>query len=206
MVLLELLFSCFADTPKYKVIDKKTCPELYSSFLNQITFNWFHTMASVGHKRSLEIDDLWELNPRDRSKHLVDKFMVFWEKHLSSNFEFLPPWKKIEILECDISKGKSSAWFNLPDVKCEPKILHGKRVYLTSSPSVLLPLFQTFRWPFITGAFYKLVFDLLQFVSPQLLKHLINFIEDETTPLWVGIGISLLLFLVALFQSMVGLS
>lgn len=37
---------------------------------------------------------------------------------------------------------------------------------------MLWPIFQTFKWPFLAGALYKFVFDLLQFVSPQLLKML----------------------------------
>ena len=47
------------------------------------------------------------------------------------------------------------------------------------------------------------MFDLMQFVSPQLLKHLINFIEDRSKPMWIGIGISALMFIVALVQSMI---
>lgn len=61
----------------------------------------------------------------------------------------------------------------------------------------------TFKWPLIGGTFYKIIFDLLQFVSPQLLKYLIDFIEDRTQPVWIGIVIALLLFIVAAVQSMV---
>ncbi|KAE9546032.1 hypothetical protein FO519_010756, partial [Halicephalobus sp. NKZ332] len=51
LVLVQLFTSCFADTPKYNIMDKKTCPELFASFLNQITFNWFTGMAIKGHRR-----------------------------------------------------------------------------------------------------------------------------------------------------------
>ena len=44
-------------------------------------------------------------------------------------------------------------------------------------PSVLIPLFKTYKWTFLSGAFFKFIFDLLQFVAPHLLKQLITFIQ-----------------------------
>ncbi len=37
-------------------------------------------------------------------------------------------------------------------------------------PSVLWPIFKTYRYSFLAGALLKFVFDLLQFVSPELLR------------------------------------
>ncbi|CAD6185500.1 unnamed protein product [Caenorhabditis auriculariae] len=70
-------------------------------------------------------------------------------------------------------------------------------------PSVAIPIFQTYKWTFLTGAAYKFIFDLLQFVAPELLSQLISFIQDKNQPLWIGIGIATLMFLSALMQSMI---
>ncbi|KAE9546387.1 hypothetical protein FO519_010401, partial [Halicephalobus sp. NKZ332] len=67
LVLVQLFTSCFADTPRYSMMDKKTCPELFTSFLSQITFNWFTELAIKGYKKPLEPEDLWDLNERDIS-------------------------------------------------------------------------------------------------------------------------------------------
>lgn len=61
-------------------------------------------------------------------------------------------------------------------------------------PSIIWPLFLTFKWPFMGAVFYKLIYDLLQFTSPQLLKQLIAFIEDQSQPMWKGIGIGQFFF------------
>ncbi|VDM43710.1 unnamed protein product [Toxocara canis] len=76
-------------------------------------------------------------------------------------------------------------------------------------PSVLWPLFRTYYLPFLGGAALKFLFDLLQFVAPQLLSvlflnsMLISFTENKSQPLWIGIAISLSMFFVALFQSFI---
>uniref|UniRef100_A0A1I7XQT9 DUF805 domain-containing protein n=1 Tax=Heterorhabditis bacteriophora TaxID=37862 RepID=A0A1I7XQT9_HETBA len=73
-VCLELLLSCFADSPSRSFNGTKECPELSTSFLNQITFNWFTKLAVKGNSKPLERDDLWDLNERDRSSTLIPKF------------------------------------------------------------------------------------------------------------------------------------
>uniref|UniRef100_A0A914CYF4 ABC transmembrane type-1 domain-containing protein n=1 Tax=Acrobeloides nanus TaxID=290746 RepID=A0A914CYF4_9BILA len=71
------------------------------------------------------------------------------------------------------------------------------------APSVLWPLFQTFKWPFLGHAVYKLIFDLLLFISPQLLSALISFMQDKTKPLWMGVAIAAMMFVIVLVQSMI---
>lgn len=83
-------------------------------------------------------------------------------------------------------------------------------------PSVLWPLIKCYKFTLLSGVLYKFIFDMLQFVSPQLLSLLITFIQarqsesrqifkfqDRSQPLWIGVTIALLMFLAAAFQSMV---
>uniref|UniRef100_A0A915BDK8 ABC-type glutathione-S-conjugate transporter n=1 Tax=Parascaris univalens TaxID=6257 RepID=A0A915BDK8_PARUN len=176
LVFLELILSCFADTPMYKIDDKSACPEESCSFLNQITFNWFHGLAVKGNRRALQISDLWKLNSCDESRNLVPSFNKNWKPSLQAYY-----------------KRKRAALQQSP-----PRILKQKDM-----PSVLWPLFRTYLLEFLGGAALKFIFDLLQFVAPQLLSMLISFIEDRSQPLWIGIGISLTMFFVALFQSFI---
>ncbi|KHN70623.1 Multidrug resistance-associated protein 1 [Toxocara canis] len=176
LVLLEVLLSCFADTPRYKIDDKSLCPEKSCSFLNQITFNWFHGLAVKGNKQTLQISDLWKLNPCDESRNLVPAFSKNWRPALQAFYE-----------------RKRAAMQQSP-----PRILTQKEM-----PSVLWPLFRTYYLPFLGGAALKFLFDLLQFVAPQLLSMLISFTENKSQPLWIGIAISLSMFFVALFQSFI---
>ncbi|KAE9547185.1 hypothetical protein FO519_009603, partial [Halicephalobus sp. NKZ332] len=151
----------------------------------QITFNWFTELAIKGYKKPLEPEDLWDLNERDISKYLK-KFQTNWDNHL---------------LESDLSRNKPRSWFENPENSRLSRIIQGRKIYIKSPLTISAPLFKTLKWPFLTGALYKFVFDLLQFAAPQLLKHLINFIQDRTKPMWIGIGISILMFTVILVQS-----
>ncbi|VDL80145.1 unnamed protein product [Nippostrongylus brasiliensis] len=171
LVCLELVLSCFADSPSGTFEGKQVCPELSTSFLNQITFHWFTGLAVKGYKRPLERDDLWSLNERDRANNLIPEFYNNFKKQFQGQHDQKP-------------KQSSSASSD-------------------AHPSVLVPLFQTYKFTFISGALLKFTFDLLQFVAPALLKYLISFIQNPNQPLWVGITIATGMFLVAVIQSMI---
>ncbi|VDO72939.1 unnamed protein product [Haemonchus placei] len=171
LICLELILSCFADTPSGAFIGKQICPELSTSFLNQITFQWFTGLAVKGYKRPLERDDLWSLNERDRASHLIPEFYHYFKRQ----FQETQTEQK-------------------PKPNAEHPVKH---------PSILWPLFQTYKFSFISGALLKLTFDLLQFVAPALLKYLISFIQNHDQPLWLGISIASTMFIVAVVQSMI---
>uniref|UniRef100_A0A8R1XX01 ABC-type glutathione-S-conjugate transporter n=2 Tax=Onchocerca volvulus TaxID=6282 RepID=A0A8R1XX01_ONCVO len=175
-ILFEVFLSCFADKPKYWVKDEKLCPEDNCSFLNKITFSWFHSLAARGFRRPLVVSDLWRLRLHEESKNLVKKFKRHWVPAVNGYYE----------------KKRAAERSNSPK-KLGPK----------AEPSLLWALAKTYRWTILAGAAMKFVFDLLNFVSPQLLSALISYIEDLKRPLWMGIAISFAMFMVALIQSMI---
>ncbi|PIC15233.1 hypothetical protein B9Z55_022287 [Caenorhabditis nigoni] len=168
---LELFLCCFADTPSNGYIGKNSCPEYTASFLNQLTFEWFSGLAYLGNKKSLEKEDLWDLNERDKAENLIPSFM-----------QNLKP--EVERHRKMIKKNPEST---------DPKF----------HPSILTPIFKTYKFTLLAGGCYKLMFDLLQFVAPELLRQLISFIEDKNQPMWIGVSIALLMFLSSLIQSMI---
>ncbi|CCD69453.1 ABC-type glutathione-S-conjugate transporter [Caenorhabditis elegans] len=168
---LELFLSCFADTPSNGYIGKNSCPEYTASFLNQLTFQWFSGLAYLGNKKSLEKEDLWDLNERDKAENIIPSFI-----------ENLIP--EVEGYRRKIKKNPEAAI---------PK----------NHPSILIPIFKTYKFTLLAGGCYKLMFDLLQFVAPELLRQLISFIEDKNQPMWIGVSIALLMFLSSLLQSMI---
>uniref|UniRef100_A0A1I7V7F0 Multidrug resistance-associated protein 1 n=1 Tax=Loa loa TaxID=7209 RepID=A0A1I7V7F0_LOALO len=175
-ILFEVLLSCFADKPKYWMKDEKLCPEDNCSYLNKITFNWFHSLAALGFRRPLEVNDLWRLRLHEESGNLMKKFERHWIPAVNAYYE-----KKQ-------ASGQSTSL-----KKLGPK----------AQPSLLWALAKTYRWTILAGATMKFVFDVLNFVSPQLLSALISYIEDMKRPLWMGIAISFAMFLVALVQSVI---
>uniref|UniRef100_A0A8C0T2V2 Multidrug resistance-associated protein 1 n=2 Tax=Canis lupus familiaris TaxID=9615 RepID=A0A8C0T2V2_CANLF len=63
-------------------------------------------------------------------------------------------------------------------------------------------LFKTFYVILLKSFLLKLVFDLLTFLNPQLLKLLISFANDPDMYVWTGYFYSVLFFVVALIQSL----
>lgn len=61
-----------------KKLQKAINPEETCSYLNKITFQWFHKLAATGNRRALEISDLWSLRAHDETENLVPKFNKHW--------------------------------------------------------------------------------------------------------------------------------
>ncbi|KAF1745726.1 hypothetical protein GCK72_022173 [Caenorhabditis remanei] len=167
---LELFLCCFADRPSNMYKKEKSCPEYTASFINQLTFQWFSELAYLGNKKSLENEDLWDLNERDKAESLIPSFI-----------NNLKP--EIEEYQQKIKKNPEEA-------------------VAKNYPSIFRPLFKTYKWTILAGGLYKLIFDLLQFLAPQLLKQLIGFIEDKNQPLWIGVSIVCCMFMSSFLQSM----
>ncbi|CAB3400919.1 unnamed protein product [Caenorhabditis bovis] len=167
---LQLFFSSFVDTPSAGYIGKNSCPELNSSFLNQLTFNWFTGLAILGNRKPLEREDLWDLNERDKARNLIPSFMANLKPEVDGYMRKIRQNREHAI----------------------PK----------NYPSILLPIFKTYKYTFFAGAAYKLIFDLMQFIAPELLRQLISFIQDRNQPMWVGIAIAATMFISSIVQTM----
>ncbi|KAL0880786.1 hypothetical protein ABMA27_001981 [Loxostege sticticalis] len=169
LVVLMFVLNCFADLPPRDTpytYEKNQCPESASGFPSRLTFSWFDPLALTGFRRTLTENDLWSLNPQDSSKEVVPKFDKYWERSL----------KKREISTSNGTKAtysKTSASVNFkPESEKKPA-------------SILPALCLAFGGQFLFGALLKLFNDTLMFLSPQLLRLLIGFVESNE-PLWKG--------------------
>ncbi|XP_045495076.1 multidrug resistance-associated protein 1 isoform X1 [Colias croceus] len=167
MILLMFVLNCFADLPPrdspYKY-EKNQCPESASGFPSRLTFSWFDPLALTGFRRSLTESDLWALNPEDSSKEVVPRFDKFWERTLRKREAANGP-------KATYSKTSASVNFK-PESEKKPA-------------SILPALCMAFGGQFLFGALLKLINDVLMFLSPQLLKLLIGFVESKE-PVWKG--------------------
>ncbi|KAI3383909.1 hypothetical protein SNEBB_000827 [Seison nebaliae] len=68
--------------------------------------------------------------------------------------------------------------------------------------SIFRPLLKSFGQKMLAGSFFKLLQDILLFVSPMLLKALIRFTKDPQQQSWIGYSYSALLFLTAFSQTL----
>ncbi|XP_013177998.1 PREDICTED: multidrug resistance-associated protein 1 isoform X1 [Papilio xuthus] len=183
MIILMFILNCFADLPPkdtpYKY-EKNQCPEGAAGFPSRLTFSWFDPLAITGFRRSLTESDLWALNPPDSSKEVVPRFDKYWARIL----------QKREIANgTKATYSKTSASVNFkPENEKKPA-------------SILPALCLAFGGQFLFGALLKLFNDTLMFLSPQLLKVLIEFVKGDE-PVWKGYVYAVGLLACATVQTM----
>ncbi|KAM8819880.1 multidrug resistance-associated protein 1-like [Eudromia elegans] len=154
----------------------KHSPEEDVFVYSKLTYSWFTRLISIGYKKPLERDDLFELNESDSPYSVCPKFEKQWRKELQKS---------------DIGLKAS----------CIKRMLFKK----TSSckPSLVSPLWQTFKFLLIKVAFLKVTADILSFLGPQIMKALIALSESHPGSHRRGYGYAIALFFVVLSQSLI---
>uniref|UniRef100_A0A8B9QHE4 Canalicular multispecific organic anion transporter 1 n=1 Tax=Apteryx owenii TaxID=8824 RepID=A0A8B9QHE4_APTOW len=138
-----------------------------------------HSMVFKGYRKPLEMEDLWDLKDKDKTKTIS----AILEKNMKTMV------KKAQEEKQTKGKRKGAKGDSGPH-KDFPK------------GWLLKTLFKTFWQNLLLSVAFKLVHDGLVFVSPQLLKLLIAFVSDPEAFAWQGYLYATLLFLAALVQSL----
>ncbi|KAM4702820.1 ATP-binding cassette sub-family C member 2 [Rhinophrynus dorsalis] len=187
----------------------KTNPELTASFLSRITFNWYSSIVVKGYKRPLEMEDLWELNKQDRTKNMYETFENIMKKEVKVAKKKLEKRKnKRKTKDSDIqmnglSKAQSQDVLVMEEKKKKKKKKESIAGTAKDFPKswLIKTLIMTFPRTLIVSAVFKLIHDLLVFVSPQILKLMVSFTANPSEYQWKGFFYAVLLFVTALIQS-----
>ncbi|XP_037233759.1 multidrug resistance-associated protein 1-like isoform X2 [Falco rusticolus] len=153
----------------------KRSPEENAFFFSKLTYSWFSRLISIGYKKPLERDDLFELNESDSPYSVCPNFEKQWRKEIQ----------------------KSTTGFMASYIK---RVLFKKKNF--HKPSLILPLWQTFKFLLIKVAFLKVTADILAFMSPQIMKAMIMVRENRPSSYESGYGYAIALFFVGLSQTL----
>ncbi|KFQ48159.1 Canalicular multispecific organic anion transporter 1, partial [Nestor notabilis] len=210
--LLLFLVSGFSDiAPEAKEIRKKN-PEVTASFLSSITFEWYTSTIFKGYRKPLEIEDIWELKAKDKTQSICavfEKNMKTEVRKAQAELEKRKRKKRLREGDSDHANNISKAQSQDVLVLKQPKKKKKKDDKGDSSPCkdyprgwLLKTLCKTFWQNLLLSVAFKVVHDVIVFISPQLLKLLVAFVSDEESFAWQGYVYAILLFLVALIQSL----
>lgn len=216
---IALFLSAVADIPPNIKEQAKKNPELGASFLSRITFNWFNSMALKGFKQPLVQEDMWDLNEEDSTGYINQRFQHHIQTELAKarlRYQRQKSKSKEKATEEDarngvsngMAKGISQDVLMMGEVGMkeanEKKKKKDKKKEKEDYPNswLITTIYKTFKWILLKSAFFKLLQDVLSFVSPQLLKLMVSFTEDKSSYNWEGYLYSVLLFVVALLQSL----
>nr|XP_044603416.1 multidrug resistance-associated protein 1 [Equus asinus] len=200
LVLIELVLSCFSDrSPLFSetINDPNPCPESSASFLSRITFWWITGMMVRGYRQPLESADLWSLNKEDTSEQVVPVLVKNWKKECAKARK--QPVKVVYSSK-DPARPKGSSKV---DVNEEAEALIVKSPAKERDPSLFKVLYKTFGPYFLMSFLFKALHDLMMFAGPEILKLLINFVNDQQAPDWQGYFYTALLFISACLQTLV---
>uniref|UniRef100_A0A3B3S3B1 ATP binding cassette subfamily C member 2 n=1 Tax=Paramormyrops kingsleyae TaxID=1676925 RepID=A0A3B3S3B1_9TELE len=183
-------------TTFYRLVPQS--PEASASFLSRITFHWFNSMVATGFKRPLVQDDLWELSEKASTRSICRTFETHMQRHLHRARATLR-MRQERALRRQRPPGGGMANGVSQDVLVMVDSVDDKdypRSWL------LVSLAKTFWRVLIESAAFKLLQDLLSFLSPQLLKLMISFSQDSFIYTWWGYLYAVLLVVVAMLQSL----
>uniref|UniRef100_A0A8C6JAU0 Canalicular multispecific organic anion transporter 1 n=1 Tax=Melopsittacus undulatus TaxID=13146 RepID=A0A8C6JAU0_MELUD len=187
-------------------------PEVTASFLSSITFEWYSSMVFKGYRKPLEIEDVWELKAKDKTQSIYavfEKNMKTAVRKAQAELEKRKRKKRRREGDLDhvnnISKAQSQDILVLEEK--QPKKKKGDKGDSGSQKDyprgwLIKTLCKTFWQNLLLSVLFKVVHDVIVFVSPQLLKLLIAFVSDEESFTWQGYMYAILLFLSALIQSL----
>nr|XP_055026726.1 ATP-binding cassette sub-family C member 2-like isoform X1 [Misgurnus anguillicaudatus] len=209
--LISLVLSAIADISPELQKRRKKNPESTATFLSRITFNWFNSMVYNGYKKPLIQEDLWDLNESDSTQQISQQFEEIMNQELKKAQRVLQK-KKLKKIDKDHHNGLTngiSQDFLVMEETSESKRKNKKesKKDKKASKSVyprswLVPTIgKTFKGVLLQSAIFKLLQDLLSFVSPQLLKAMVTFTQDKSMAAWNGYLYAILLLLVAFLQS-----
>ncbi|XP_076439591.1 multidrug resistance-associated protein 1-like [Babylonia areolata] len=194
LVLVSFVLSALVDQPpEFEEVqqDLNPCPEDNASFLSRITFWWFTGLVIMGYKRALERSDLWSLNKEDTSASVKAIYDKHWTAQVNKT-------KRSKVAaECDT---KTQALYKDGEVSTDVKVVDGSK---PKKPSLLKTLVRSFASSFFIAMGFKMMHDILMFISPQLLKLLIQFIRNEGEYEWRGYMYAVCMVVVALLQSLI---
>ncbi|GAB1607734.1 resistance-associated 1-like [Argonauta hians] len=170
------------------------CPEDTSSFINKVSFHWITRLIVQGYKKSLEKSNLWDMPKYLQHGRSLPKFRHVWEKELAKQN------KKDRSSPVEESLSESTPLLSSSDHTTYTEFVQPSS-QSSRKPSLIRTLFAVNWLQFLVSQIIKLLYDLLQFVSPQILSALIAHTETPNEPEWKGYALVVALFCTNLLQS-----
>ncbi|XP_056384893.1 ATP-binding cassette sub-family C member 2-like [Hyla sarda] len=203
---LQLLILVISSISEKNELTKKN-PELTASFLSRITFSWFDSIVVKGYRRPLVMEDLWELNKDDQTKDIYEDFEKTMKTGVAKARKELEKRRnkrkrKDSAIEMNgLSKTQSQDILVEEEKKKKKESISGTSKDYPKS-WLYKTLIKSNSGLLLRSAFFKLIQDLLLFVSPQILKAMVSFTSNPAEYQWKGFFYAILLLVTALIQSL----
>ncbi|XP_066186418.1 multidrug resistance-associated protein 1 isoform X2 [Sylvia atricapilla] len=149
-----------------------------------------------GYRSPLEAKDLWSLNKEDKSEEVVPGLARNWAKEWSKT-------KRQPVNMLYAPKKQQKSGDSNGDVTEEVEALIIKPSQKSSEASLFKVLYKTFGPYFLMSFLFKAAHDLLMFTGPEILKLLLDFVDNKAAPKWQGYFYTVLLFVCSCLQTLI---
>ncbi|KAH9503478.1 hypothetical protein Btru_068022 [Bulinus truncatus] len=183
---------------------KPECPETKASFPSQIVYFWIGKLLIQGYRKDLEEDDVFKLNPRDQSDNVVPDFEYAWEREKQkARAKNSLRNKDSSVRSRHNTPSTSTSETSLLLQNETIKFSKGKKSDASQvEASLLKVIIKVFGGTLFISQIIKLAADLLTFVMPMLIEHLIAFtLHRQTEREWKGYVLACSFFVVAMLKT-----
>uniref|UniRef100_A0A670Z4Z4 Multidrug resistance-associated protein 1 n=1 Tax=Pseudonaja textilis TaxID=8673 RepID=A0A670Z4Z4_PSETE len=194
LVLIQFILSCFPERPPL-FSENIHGPVSVITAIGRMSHTWVFKLMIHGYRQPLEAKDLWSLNKEDTSEEVVPGLAAHWAR------EYAWARKCVPLLYSPKKPAQGSS--SSSDVAEEAEALILGLPPRSREPSLFRVLYKTFGPYFLMSFLFKASHDLMMFTGPELLKLLINFVNDKSAPSWQGFLYTGLLFFTASLQTLV---
>ncbi|XP_022801995.1 multidrug resistance-associated protein 1-like [Stylophora pistillata] len=169
----EVDLKFFPATPVDKdVTNRGVCPEQNANVFSKLTFWWLNGLIYTGFKRPLVDEDLWALGKDNKSVNIVPKFMEKWAKE-EKRCAIGKRCPLEDQQEQEQERDKLTEENDETKVEFVPKNDEKQSKDKKTDkkrPSLVRAMVYQFGPQFFIGMILKLIYDVIQFVQPQLVK------------------------------------
>ena len=186
----------------FKGIEKPS-PEERATFLSQITWWWLNGLIWRGYRRALDRTDLWSLPRTEMIVNSAAPFRTNWMSALKKKQQKFAR-------QYNLSGDEDVLLRSMRNLEKEPLIQSSSPYPTTSAPrdrsalhvNCLWVLIRSFWLPFLKSAFLRLFCDTMVFISPLILKLIINFVQNPDEPYWHGLVFAAVIFSSSVIRSL----
>ncbi|XP_078381397.1 ATP-binding cassette sub-family C member 3-like [Oculina patagonica] len=173
-------------------------PEENTNFLSRLTFWWFNGLVITAYKRPIGDADLWALREPLRASYLAPRLKSSWVEEQRKCYH--------GGIKGKLCSPQDTAHDDSTTSKQNAHHEHYAPPHNTTKarkPNLLKAIFKMLWQNFLLAAIFKVLFDIVLFIQPQLLNLLIKYVEDKNnkTGIWKGYVFSIAMFLTGVIQS-----
>eukprot|EP00106_Octopus_bimaculoides_P000581 XP_014768023.1 PREDICTED: multidrug resistance-associated protein 1-like [Octopus bimaculoides] len=178
LLCIQLVLHCFAEVPPIEHKGRAPNAEKLASFPSRLIFWWLNGLCVKSIKHELKDDDVWEPHPRNLCSQVVKTFLNEWSLKLNA--------MKRKQMSYDSSSGDKAG--------------KSYQVQQRKEVSLTLVLIRLYMVDILKTCLLKFLYDILLFISPQVMSFLIAFI-DSKEPSWKGYTIAVSLLVMNIIQT-----